>query len=64
MQRSFNNWRAEQPDGGPTLRQELAYRDGFADALKLMCACAALAVVGDLHQAARDMAQGDQAERV
>lgn len=36
MQRCFDAWRAAQVDGEPTLRQELAYRDGFADALKVL----------------------------
>ncbi|MBK9573482.1 MAG: hypothetical protein IPO43_12470 [Rhodoferax sp.] len=34
LQRCFENWRDAQPPGEPGLRQELAYRDGFADALQ------------------------------
>jgi hypothetical protein len=34
MRQSYENWREAQLPGVPSLRQELAYRDGFADALR------------------------------
>lgn len=64
MQQCFDNWRAAQPDGGPTLRQELAYQDGFADAMKLMHACSMVVLVGDDHQVASETVEADLVERV
>ena len=62
MQQSFDNWRAAQPDGGPTLRQELAYKDGFADALKLMHRLSMVVLVGDVDQRASQPSESQQAE--
>ena len=63
MQRYFDNWLAAQSDGGPTLRQELAYQDGFADALKLRHSCLAVVLVDDVHQAASEWVEADLVER-
>ena len=50
MQRCFDNWRAQQPEGLHTLRQELAYKDGFADALRVLHAFSTVELAGDVHQ--------------
>lgn len=47
MQRCFDAWREAQIDGEPTLRQELAYRDGFADALKALHAGSAVLLTSE-----------------
>ena len=64
MQRCFENWRAQQPEGLHTLRQELAYKDGFADALKVLHAFSTVVLAGDVHQANREMTEADQATRL
>lgn len=64
MQQIFEDWRAVQPDGGPSLRQELAYKDGFADALKVMQARSTEALVGDLYLTASEWVEADLVERV
>lgn len=62
MQQSFDDWRAAQGDRAPSLRQELAYKDGFADALKLMHAGSPMARTGAIHKATNAMTEADQAE--
>lgn len=64
MQQSFEDWRAAQTDGRPSLRQELAYKDGFADALKVMRADLATGRTAEVREAAAAMSEADQAERV
>lgn len=64
MQQCFDNWRAAQPDGGPTLRQELAYQDGFADALKLMHARSTVVLVNDVHRRDSQWRKAGQAVNV
>ena len=64
MQRCFENWRAQQPEDLHTLRQELAYKDGFADALKLMHTFSSVVLAGDVRQTAHKTVAADQAERV
>ena len=64
LQRCFDNWRAQQPEGLHTLRQELAYKDGFADALKETHAFSSVVLAGDVHQANREMTEADQATRI
>lgn len=49
MQRCLDDWREAQLPSQPGLRQELAYRDGFADALHWLRASS---------EAAQDGSQG------
>jgi len=60
----FENWRAAQPEGEPTLRQEIAYRAGFEDAMALMQSASTVMLAGDVHQSIADTAGALQAERV
>lgn len=59
MQRCFDAWREAHADGEPTLRQELAYRDGFADALKALHACSTMVLIGDQRQPAGLTSEAD-----
>lgn len=52
-ERCFEIWREAQLPSEPTLRQELAYRDGFADALRLLREHPSAVRAGDVHQCAR-----------
>ncbi len=47
MQRCLEDWREAQMPSEPGLRQELAYRDGFADALQWLRDSSDAAQVGD-----------------
>lgn len=60
MQRCFDDWRAAQQEGAITLRQELAYKDGFADAVKMMQACWTSVCAGDVDQGASQAAEASQ----
>lgn len=62
MQQSFDDWRAAQPDRAPSLRQELAYKDGFADAVMLMHAGWPMACTGAVRKAANAITEANQAE--
>ncbi len=59
MQRCFENWRAQQPEDLHTLRQELAYKDGFADALKVMHAFSTVMLTGDVRHAVADKTEAE-----
>ena len=50
LQRCLEDWREAQLPAEPGLRQELAYRDGFADALQWLRASSELDQGGDSCQ--------------
>jgi len=52
LQQCLEKWRAAQAEGEPTLRQEIAYRDGFGDALKLMRSFSTMVPAGDVREPA------------
>lgn len=64
FQQCFEQWRAAQPEGEPTLRQEIAYKAGFEDALKLMHPFLNLVPTTERLHSVTTSTDASQAERV